>query len=80
MITLKGETLFIDWLQKPVLHGRDFRHYFLLKLFFALKKGSENALTLIDVQKNECEHWKSHLTSSFQTQSTTVKLHSVIGN
>lgn len=58
LITKKGEKALIDWLERPVLHGRDFRHFFMLKLFFSLNRNKGNTLKLINIQQNECETWK----------------------
>jgi DNA-binding PadR family transcriptional regulator len=57
-ITMKGEEVFQQWVVTPVLHGRDFRQHFLLKLYFSLYRDEERLLQLINDQQNECESWK----------------------
>jgi DNA-binding PadR family transcriptional regulator len=56
-ITEKGKKTFDEWIITPVKRGRDFRIAFLLKLFFAIRKGRTNADRLIVDQLNECEGW-----------------------
>jgi len=68
-ITEKGKTFFEQWVSAPVLHGRDFRIYFLLKFFFALQKGHEAALNLIAIQKKECSGWITNIHRQLITQT-----------
>ena len=58
-ITKEGESVFHKWLISPVLHGREFRHHFFLKFYFALLHSRENALNLLAAQKTECQTWLS---------------------
>jgi len=58
-ITNKGKKTFEAWLISPVNRGRDFRIIFLLKLFFSLKKGIEQANKLIESQIETCYSWLS---------------------
>ena len=57
-ITGKGKECFNCWLSKPVVKGRDFRTIFLLKLYFSLYSGKENAKELIDAQIEICKDWQ----------------------
>ena len=57
-ITDKVMEILREWIETPVSHGRDFRHHFLLKLFFSLKRDKEISLRLIHNQQIECEVWK----------------------
>lgn len=68
-ISREGKTLFEEWVLKPVIHGRDFRTFFLLKFFFALQKGHEEALTLISIQKMECSNWISNIKDQLITKT-----------
>lgn len=60
-VTNEGKAVFWDWLKKPVFHGRDFRNYFLLKLYFSLLQNNVTAINLIDIQQKECMNWKNKL-------------------
>lgn len=71
-ITDKGKEILHDWIEKPVLHGRDFRHLFLLKLFFSLNNENEKSLRLINHQQSECVLWKEQFDrnlSSFENDN-----------
>jgi DNA-binding PadR family transcriptional regulator len=56
-ITPQGKRIFNEWLGSPVKKGRDFRIIFLLKMYFALKRGENKADQLIAVQKEACNSW-----------------------
>lgn len=58
-ITKEGESVFQKWILTPVLHGRDFRHHFFLKFYFALLQSKAKALNLLEAQKTECKNWQS---------------------
>ncbi len=59
-ITNKGKKTFDVWSISPVNRGRDFRIIFLLKLYFSLRNGSEQAHKLIDSQIETCNSWLSN--------------------
>ncbi len=56
-ITPKGRSTFTLWSVSPVKRGRDFRIFFLLKLYFALRTGAEQANKLITSQIDICNSW-----------------------
>lgn len=56
-ITVSGSVLFKQWMQEPVLHGRDMRQIFLAKLYFAVKDSPETAMKLVMMQKSIAENW-----------------------
>ena len=59
-ITKNGEAIFQNWIISPVVHGRDFRHLFFLKFYFALSQGKEKATKLLVAQKAECKKWQAN--------------------
>lgn len=61
-ITDMGRKVFDEWLASPVQKGRDFRIIFLLKMYFALERGENNALQLIAVQRDACRNWVDDFT------------------
>jgi len=58
-ITGKGKKTFESWLISPVKSGREFRIIFLLKLYFSLKIGIDQAEKLIAAQIELCNSWLS---------------------
>jgi PadR family transcriptional regulator AphA len=58
-ITEKGKKTFATWSVSPVNRGREFRITFLLKLYFSIRTGSEQANKLIDSQIETCNSWLS---------------------
>ncbi len=56
-ITASGTLVFEQWMQEPVLHGRDMRQVFLAKLYFAVKDSPETAMRLVLKQKSIAEAW-----------------------
>ena len=66
-ITAKGEETLNVWMEKPVLHGRDFRHLFLLKILFSLGGEKEKTLRLIHNQQTECQSWKKRFESNLSS-------------
>lgn len=66
-ITTKGEETLNEWREKPVLHGRDFRHLFLLKILFSLGGEKEKTLGLIHNQQTECQSWKKRFESNLSS-------------
>jgi len=56
-LTQLGNDAFLDWVQGPVLHGREMRLHFLAKLYFAQCEGPEVASRLIERQRAACQIW-----------------------
>jgi DNA-binding PadR family transcriptional regulator len=56
-LTQAGCDAFLDWVQSPVLHGREMRLHFLAKLYFARREGPEVAARLIEQQRTTCQSW-----------------------
>ena len=56
-ITSAGRRAFLDWATSPVGHGRDMRHEFLAKLYFAQHSGLLVSLELIEEQRKVCLGW-----------------------
>jgi PadR family transcriptional regulator AphA len=56
-LTESGRHAFLDWVQSPVLHGREVRLTFLVKLYFAQREGPEVATGLIEQQRKVCQGW-----------------------
>jgi PadR family transcriptional regulator AphA len=71
-LTESGRQAFFDWVQSPVLHGREIRLTFLVKLYFAQREGPEVAAGLVERQRNVCQGWldmhraRSHTARSSQ--------------
>ena len=59
LITNKGKKTFRSWSVSPVNRGREFRITFLLKLYFSLRTGNEQANELINSQIETCNSWLS---------------------
>lgn len=57
-LTPAGRSVFETWLNSPVHHGRDVRQEFLARLYFVLKEGQSQALSLIKKQFLACQEWK----------------------
>lgn len=60
-ITEAGSLTFERWLKEPVLHGREMRHVFLAKLYFALKDSPATAAALVKKQKSIAEAWLTEM-------------------
>ena len=56
-LTLAGREAYLNWLQSPVEHGRDFRIEFLAKLFWAQRHDATTVAALLDVQRAACTSW-----------------------
>lgn len=56
-LTPTGQEVFWDWVQSPVLHGRQLRLDFLAKLHFARREGPEVAAQLVERQRTTCRNW-----------------------
>lgn len=55
--TESGAAEFGHWLTQPVAQPREMRLEFMLKLYFALREGSETARQLIAAQQTICATW-----------------------
>ncbi len=60
-LTNAGRDSLQAWLSKPVRRARQFRQEFLAKLIVALHYGRENALELINNQRETCLDWRKEL-------------------
>ncbi len=56
-LTVKGKSLFDRWLFDPVKHPREFRHEFMVKLYFVQQYQPDRTTILLDTQLSECQHW-----------------------
>lgn len=56
-LTDEGQRAFLDWLQRPVSHGRSLRLEFLVKLYFARRMGAATAAGLLAAQRSQCHEW-----------------------
>jgi PadR family transcriptional regulator AphA len=56
-LTPRGREVFMQWLESPVEHGRDFRQEFLAKLYFAAEEGEHAVDALITRQRAACRAW-----------------------
>lgn len=56
-LTEPGKDLFTQWLFQLVNHPRDFRHEFMVRMYFLLKYDAEKIGGAIRVQLAECERW-----------------------
>jgi len=70
-ISKQGESIFREWIQKPVSHGRDFRIKFLLKIYFLLQMDKKACIALINNQEKECLRWNENLKMQ-QTEGNDV--------
>jgi DNA-binding PadR family transcriptional regulator len=65
-LTGVGREVFLDWVRRPVRHGRELRLDFLVKLYFAQREGPEVAARLLEEQRlvcwagcsNKSERWR----------------------
>ena len=75
-LTESGLHAFLDWVQSPVLHGREVRLTFLVKLYFAQREGPEVAAGLIEQQRKICHGicerngWATHRGRSHAARSS----------
>ncbi|MBP9041570.1 MAG: PadR family transcriptional regulator [Anaerolineaceae bacterium] len=56
-LTAQGKSLFNGWLFEPVKHPREFRHEFMVKLYFLQQYQPDRVTTLLDTQLAECQRW-----------------------
>ena len=62
-LTSQGKGSLLDWISTPVRKARDIRQDFLGKLIIARRFGQEQALELIQKQRQICQGWYDHLVS-----------------
>jgi DNA-binding PadR family transcriptional regulator len=72
-ITDSGKEALQEWVNEPVLHGREMRLVFLAKLFFAMNLGSNLGVALIDAQTRECERWVANIQSERAENSSVYQ-------
>lgn len=65
-LTNKGRSIFNEWMITPIIHGRDLRILFLIKIYFMRKDELLYKKELIFIQKAECEKWKERYKLSSQ--------------
>ena len=56
-LTALGQEQFLNWLENPVVHGRELRLDFLAKLYFVQREDSAILQRLIDRQRQTCRTW-----------------------
>lgn len=81
-LTGTGESVFQDWLARPVDNIRDIRLEFLMKLFFAEKNGQEKVTALLTSQMENCrsrlsglEKAKDRAVNSIDRQAIDYRMH-----
>ena len=67
-LTSAGKTEFVRWLHEPALHPREFRHGFLIRVFFLSSRPPEELNTLIERQLETCRQWQRDLEESGETR------------
>lgn len=60
-LTRPGKKAFLDWVQRPVAHGRDFRVEFLVKLYLAERETPSLAPGLVAGQRDAAQDWLAGL-------------------
>jgi DNA-binding PadR family transcriptional regulator len=84
-ITSKGEQVFLDWMQSPILAARVFRQDFLSRLFFSKDVEPVVVTHLIAQQTVVCQGWiksleKQHQSGTgFERQVHAFRIHQVHG-
>ncbi len=62
-ISQAGQDAFLAWMQSPVDSIRNMRQDFFARLYFAREAGSDQALRLIQKQREACLAWKRSIES-----------------
>lgn len=62
-LTAQGRESLLEWISTPVRKARDIRQAFLGKLIIARRFGQEQALDLVQKQRQVCQGWYDHLVS-----------------
>ncbi|WP_129626482.1 PadR family transcriptional regulator [Candidatus Oscillochloris fontis] len=63
-LTAYGVQHYTEWVNSPVMHGRNFQREFPIKLYFAQQAGREVAQRLIATQQATCGDWLAALPAS----------------
>jgi len=71
-LTAQGKEALMDWISTPVRKARDIRQVFLGKLIIARRYGQNQALDLIQKQRQVCQGWYDHLVSDLPAVKTQV--------
>lgn len=56
-LTRSGKAAFLDWVQSPVVRGREFRMDFLVKLYLAEREDPSLAPQLVERQRTALQDW-----------------------
>jgi len=59
--TDEGDAAFQRWLRQPVGRMREVRHDFMVKLYFALTEGGEQAVELLEQQIEACREYQNEI-------------------
>ena len=70
-LTDKGKHIFLNWLNKPIDHMRDFRIEFLAKLFFFDHLSFEGGDNLIDLQVQRFEKLQESINQKIKTENNS---------
>ena len=62
-LTTQGKESLLEWTSTPVRKARDIRQAFLGKLIIARRFGQDQALELVQKQREVCQGWYDHLVS-----------------
>ncbi len=62
-LTDQGKESLLEWISTPVRKARDIRLIFLGKLIIARRFGQDQALELVQKQRQVCQGWYDHLVS-----------------
>ncbi len=69
-LTDQGKESLLEWISTPVRKARDIRLIFLGKLIIARRFGQDQALELIQKQRQVCQGWYDHLVSDLPSVNT----------
>lgn len=69
-LTAQGRDSLFDWISTPVRKARDVRQDFLGKLIIARRFGQDQALDLLQKQRQVCQGWYDHLVSDLPVVNT----------
>lgn len=60
-LTAQGKETLMEWISSPVRKARDIRLIFLGKLIIARRFGQDQAMELVQKQRQVCQGWYDHL-------------------
>lgn len=63
-LTEEGKKEFNRWLREPVRHPRDFRHEFLMRLYFITRYQPSELEALVEQQIQTCRSWQREFEST----------------